>query len=119
LVTAEGEIKLLDFGIAKLTTEGSTHETELTEIGGRALTLKVRVARADSREADGRRRPIVLSRLGSGFVRKLLTGGARHRARETRGALEEAHAQRRAAASDQGHTQAQVSLRRGSVTRLC
>ncbi len=39
LVTASGEIKLLDFGIAKLMTAGEAFETELTKQGGRALTL--------------------------------------------------------------------------------
>jgi serine/threonine-protein kinase len=39
LVTPSGEVKLLDFGIAKLTTEGEARETELTERAGRALTL--------------------------------------------------------------------------------
>ena len=39
LVTADGEVKLLDFGIAKLMTDGEASETELTKIGGRALTL--------------------------------------------------------------------------------
>jgi len=39
LVTTEGEIKLLDFGIAKLVqTEESAAETELTRLAGRALT---------------------------------------------------------------------------------
>ncbi len=38
LVTAQGEVKLLDFGIAKLLVDGSTKETELTQLGGRALT---------------------------------------------------------------------------------
>jgi serine/threonine protein kinase len=38
LVTAEGHVRLLDFGIAKLLTEGAAHETELTLLGGRALT---------------------------------------------------------------------------------
>ncbi len=40
LVTSGGEIKLLDFGIAKLLeNEESAGETELTRIGGRAMTL--------------------------------------------------------------------------------
>jgi serine/threonine protein kinase len=38
LVTASGDVRLLDFGIAKLLTEGEAQETELTRIGGRALT---------------------------------------------------------------------------------
>jgi eukaryotic-like serine/threonine-protein kinase len=38
LVTENGEVRLLDFGVAKLLQEGSTAETELTRIGGRALT---------------------------------------------------------------------------------
>jgi serine/threonine-protein kinase len=38
LVTKEGDVRLLDFGIAKLVTEGGADETELTRIGGRALT---------------------------------------------------------------------------------
>src|SRR5580698_4662708 len=38
LVTAEGEVQLLDFGIAKLLSEGEAKETELTQLGGRAMT---------------------------------------------------------------------------------
>jgi len=38
LVTNVGEVRLLDFGIAKLLTEGEASETELTRLGGRALT---------------------------------------------------------------------------------
>ncbi len=38
LVTEGGEVRLLDFGIAKLLEEGGTPETELTQLAGRALT---------------------------------------------------------------------------------
>jgi WD40 repeat protein/serine/threonine protein kinase len=38
LVTEEGQVQLLDFGIAKLLTEGEAKETELTQVGGRAMT---------------------------------------------------------------------------------
>jgi serine/threonine-protein kinase len=39
LVTADGQARLLDFGIAKLMEGDSTKETQLTQIAGRALTL--------------------------------------------------------------------------------
>ena len=38
LVTQAGEVRLLDFGIAKLLVDGQANETELTELWGRALT---------------------------------------------------------------------------------
>ena len=38
LVDGEGQVHLLDFGIAKLMTDGAAHETELTALEGRALT---------------------------------------------------------------------------------
>ena len=38
LVTEEGQVQLLDFGIAKLLSEGEAKETELTQLGGRAMT---------------------------------------------------------------------------------
>ncbi|HEY6620569.1 MAG TPA: protein kinase [Steroidobacteraceae bacterium] len=38
LVTQDGQAHLLDFGIAKLLTEGEAKETELTRLGGRAMT---------------------------------------------------------------------------------
>jgi len=38
LVTKSGEVRLLDFGIAKLLTDGQVGETELTQIGGCAMT---------------------------------------------------------------------------------
>jgi WD40 repeat protein len=38
LVTGDGQVQLLDFGIAKLLSDGEAKETELTQLGGRALT---------------------------------------------------------------------------------
>ncbi|MFO0433309.1 MAG: protein kinase domain-containing protein [bacterium] len=39
LVTADGQARLLDFGIAKLVESDSAKETQLTQLAGRALTL--------------------------------------------------------------------------------
>jgi serine/threonine-protein kinase len=39
LVTPEGQVQLLDFGIAKLISEGEAKETQLTQLGGRAMTV--------------------------------------------------------------------------------
>ena len=39
LVTGEGDVRVLDFGIAKLLDDGESRQTELTQISGRALTL--------------------------------------------------------------------------------
>ncbi len=39
LVTAEGQVRLLDFGIAKLIVGDRTQETQLTRLAGQALTL--------------------------------------------------------------------------------
>lgn len=41
LVTADGQVRLLDFGISKLMSDGATgaaHDSELTQLAGRALT---------------------------------------------------------------------------------
>jgi serine/threonine-protein kinase len=38
LVSTEGQVRLLDFGIAKLLDEGEAKETRFTEMSGRALT---------------------------------------------------------------------------------
>jgi len=38
LVNSQGQVSLLDFGIAKLLVDGEARETELTQFGGRVLT---------------------------------------------------------------------------------
>jgi eukaryotic-like serine/threonine-protein kinase len=40
LVTPDGQVRLLDFGIAKLMVDSHTHDTDLTHLGGRALTFE-------------------------------------------------------------------------------
>jgi WD40 repeat protein/TPR repeat protein/tRNA A-37 threonylcarbamoyl transferase component Bud32 len=88
LVTAEGQVQLLDFGIAKLLTEGEAKETELTQLGGRALTPDY----AAPEQVAGA--PITTAAdvyaLGV-MLYELLTGERPYKLkRESRGALEEA-----------------------------
>jgi WD40 repeat protein/serine/threonine protein kinase len=88
MVTADGQAYLLDFGIAKLLTEGEAKETELTRLGGRALTpdyaAPEQIAGAPiTTAADVYALGVVLY--------ELLTGVRPYRLkRDTRGALEEA-----------------------------
>jgi len=88
LVTRQGEVKLLDFGIAKLLEEGLAGETELTRLGGRALTP------AYASPEQLRRQPVGVGSdvYGLGvLLHELLTGVRPHRpARDTPAALEEA-----------------------------
>ncbi|HEY6927617.1 MAG TPA: protein kinase [Steroidobacteraceae bacterium] len=88
LVTEDSRAHLLDFGIAKLLTGQTAKETELTQIGGRALTLDY----AAPEQVAGT--PITTATdvysLGV-MLYELLTGERPYRLkRNTRGALEEA-----------------------------
>jgi WD40 repeat protein/tRNA A-37 threonylcarbamoyl transferase component Bud32 len=88
LVTAAGEVRLLDFGIAKLLTAGEAKETELTLLSGRAMTPDY----AAPEQVIGA--PITTAAdvyaLGV-MLYELLTGERPYRlTRDSRGALEEA-----------------------------
>ncbi|HEY1239847.1 MAG TPA: serine/threonine-protein kinase [Bryobacteraceae bacterium] len=88
LVTAEGAVRLLDFGIAKLLTGGEAPETELTRIGGRALTPDY----ASPEQITGEPITTASDVYSLGVVLyELLTGEKPYRLkRDTRGSLEEA-----------------------------
>ena len=88
LVSEDGRAHLLDFGIAKLLTGQTANETELTQLGGRALTLDY----AAPEQIGGM--PITTAAdvysLGV-MLYEVLTGERPYRLkRNTRGALEEA-----------------------------
>jgi WD40 repeat protein/serine/threonine protein kinase/TPR repeat protein len=88
LVTAERQVQLLDFGIAKLLTEGEAKETELTQLGGRALTPDY----AAPEQIVGAPVTIAADVYALGvMLYELLTGERPYRLkRDSRGALEEA-----------------------------
>jgi serine/threonine-protein kinase len=88
LVTAEGRVRLLDFGIAKLTEEGQTKETPLTEISGRALTPDY----ASPEQILGEPLTIASDVYSLGVILYQLLSGERpyKLQRDSRGALEDA-----------------------------
>jgi len=88
LVTEKGDVRLLDFGIAKLLEQGEAKETVLTEFAGRALTPDY----ASPEQIAGQ--PITIASdvysLGV-LLYELLTGERPYKlTRDTRGALEDA-----------------------------
>jgi WD40 repeat protein/serine/threonine protein kinase/TPR repeat protein len=88
LVTEEGQVQLLDFGIAKLLTEGEGKETQLTQLGGRALTPDY----AAPEQIAGAPITIAADVYALGvMLYELLSGERPYRLkRDSRGALEEA-----------------------------
>jgi len=88
LVNAQGQVSLLDFGIAKLTVDGETHDTELTQLGGRALTPDY----ASPEQILGQPLGTASDVYSLGVVFYELVSGARpyKLRRDSRGALEEA-----------------------------
>ncbi|HYM34523.1 MAG TPA: serine/threonine-protein kinase [Steroidobacteraceae bacterium] len=88
LVTAQNQVALLDFGIAKLTVDGEAKETELTQFGGRVLTLNY----ASPEQINGQTLSTASDVYSLGVVLyELLTGTLPYKIkRDSRGALEDA-----------------------------
>jgi serine/threonine protein kinase len=88
LITAERQAVLLDFGIAKFTIDGEAKETELTQLGGRAMTPDY----ASPEQIAGESITTASDVYSLGIVLyELLTGERAYKLkRDSRGALEEA-----------------------------
>src|SRR3984893_4318654 len=88
LVTANGQVQLLDFGIAKLLAEEPGGATELTRLGGRALTPEY----ASPEQVTGKPLTIATDIYSLGVIfYELLTGARPYRLKhDTLRALEEA-----------------------------
>jgi WD40 repeat protein/serine/threonine protein kinase len=116
LVTADGQVQLLDFGIAKLLSEGEAKETELTQLGGRALTPDY----AAPEQIAGS--PITTAAdvyaLGV-MLYELLTGERPYKLkRESRGALEEAILQADSVAPSRTALQGAAAVRATTAKKL-
>src|SRR5262249_140733 len=88
LVTEDGRVQLLDFGIAKLLEEGEASETELTRVGGRAMTPHY----ASPEQVKGDRITTAADVHALGFVLYELLAGERpfKPTRETAASIEDA-----------------------------
>jgi eukaryotic-like serine/threonine-protein kinase len=88
LVTADGQVRVLDFGIAKLLHDNRTQATQLTELSGRALTPDY----ASPEQILGAPLTVTSDVYSLGVVLYELIGGTRpyKLKRDSRGALEDA-----------------------------
>ena len=88
LVTDDGQVRLLDFGIAKLLDEGQASDSELTQVAGRLLTPDY----ASPEQISGAPLTTATDVYSLGVVLyELVTGERPYRLqRDSRGALEEA-----------------------------
>ena len=88
LVTADGQVRVLDFGIAKLLQDNRTQATQLTELSGRALTPDY----ASPEQILGAALTVTSDVYSLGVILYELLGGTRpyRLKRDSRGALEDA-----------------------------
>jgi serine/threonine protein kinase/tetratricopeptide (TPR) repeat protein len=88
LVTADGQVRLLDFGVAKLLENGDTRQTELTQAAGHPLTPDY----ASPEQILGQPLTVASDVYALGVVLfELLTGERPYKLeRDSRGALEDA-----------------------------
>lgn len=87
-VTGAGEVRLLDFGIARILDHGEAHDTHLTQLGGRALTPDY----ASPEQIMGESLTVATDIYSLGIVLyELVTGARPYRLeRHSRAALEDA-----------------------------
>ena len=117
LVTTDGQVRLLDFGIAKLMTDGEARETELTQMGGRALTPLY----ASPEQISGRPVSTASDVYSLGVILyELLCGQPPYKlTRDSRGALEEAILAADPVKPGQAAVTAEAALARsGSVKKI-
>jgi serine/threonine protein kinase/Tfp pilus assembly protein PilF len=110
LVNGEGQVRLLDFGIAKLLDDGQAKETRFTEVSGRALTPDY----ASPEQILGEPLTIASDVYSLGVVLYELVAGQQpyKLQRDSRGALEDAILQADPAAPSQvAHASWRKSLR--------
>jgi serine/threonine-protein kinase len=88
LISGDGHVRLLDFGIAKLLEDGETRDTRITEFGGRAMTPDY----ASPEQLRGEPLTIASDVYSLGvLLYELLSGQRPYKlARDSRGALEDA-----------------------------
>lgn len=116
LVTAQGQVRLLDFGIAKLMTDGEpAQETELTQMAGRALTPEY----ASPEQVAGRAVGTASDVYALGVVLYGLLCGQRPYVlpRDSRAALEEAILSAQPVRPSQQRIGDEAARLRGSVPR--